>query len=502
MLTISEDNLQLASQQLWDVVKQNTTYLSATEIDLLQLAFDFMVEKHNDQRRQSGEYYIIHPVSSMLILADLKLEVNILIACLLHDVPEDTYANPNEGITAVTKEFGPEVGFLVAGITKLSVIKYRGEKRYIENLRKLFIAMSKDLRIIFIKLADRIHNLQTLKYLPENKAKRIALESLEIYAPIAERLGISHFRTTIEELAFKYAYPEENANLLYLPHLNNQKRQKILTKLITKTKFILKNKNVEYKKVLGRTKSFYSIYKKMIIDKKSITEILDLIALRIVANSISDCYKIMSILHEEFEVIEGKTKDYIQNPKNNGYKSLHLTVKEPKNGLIFEYQIRTQKMHDFAEYGVAAHYWYKEYVSNKKKEDFLDRQSLKWVNQLVELGNQKLNESEYLKHVKLNVFPDRIFVFTPKGDVIDLPKGATCLDFAFKIHEYIGSHAQIAKINSKVVKLNDELKNGDVVEIIVSKNQKPTRDWLNWSKTNSANKKIRSFLRQINLFKR
>jgi GTP pyrophosphokinase len=416
---------------------------------------------------------------------------------LLHDVPEDTYKNPKDGILEIQKEFGPEVAFLVSGITKLSVIKYRGEKRYVENLRKLFVAMSKDLRVIFIKLADRIHNLQTLKYLRPDKAERIALESLEIYAPIAERLGISSMRTQIEEYAFKYVYPEEMKKYLYLPNLDSERLNKQVEKLIKKTQAILDKHHLEEVKVFGRKKTFYSIFRKMTLENKSLEQIYDLIALRIVTNSISNCYKIMSILHEEFEVTESRTKDYIQNPKLNGYQSLHMTVKDTKTGLIFEYQIRTRKMHDFAEFGVASHWWYKEYIEGGKKVDLLDQESFRWISQLVNLSKKNLGEQEYLKHVKLNVFPNRIFVFTPKGDVIDLPEGASALDFAFKIHESIGSHAQMAKLNGKICKLNDILKNGDTVEIITSKNQQPKREWLDWTKTDSASKKIRAFLRGL-----
>lgn len=497
MTNLDNQDLEQTKIQLWHSLYKHIEYLEPNDRDLLGLAFEFMGEKHASQKRQSGEFYIVHPVAACITLAKLQLDVATLTATLLHDVPEDTYEDPHKGIADIQKDFGAEVAFLVSGITKLSVIKYRGEKRYIENLRKLFMAMSKDLRIILIKLADRLHNLQTLKHLRPDKAQRIAMESLEIYAPIAERLGISSMRTQIEEYAFKYAYPEEMKKYTNLPNLDTEKCKKQVEKLIKKTQTVLEKHEIPNCKVYGRNKTFYSIFKKMSLENKELKDIYDLLALRVVTNSISNCYKIMSIMHDEFEVIESRTKDYIQNPKLNNYQSLHLTVKDPKSGIIFEYQIRTNKMHDYAEYGVAAHWWYKEYMEGGNKNELLDQESFRWINQLVNLSQKSLDEKEYLKHVKLNVFADRIFVFTPKGDVIDLPDGSTPLDFAFKIHESIGSHAQMAKVNNKISKLSYNLKNGDIVEIVTSKNQQPKREWLDWTKTQSASKKIRAFLRGL-----
>ncbi|MEI6729503.1 MAG: RelA/SpoT family protein [bacterium] len=494
---VSSIDLELAGQQLWQHLESKIDYLSQEDKDFVRLGFEVMMDNHKDQRRKSGQYYIVHPVATTVILTELNFDKIILVAALLHDVPEDTFEDYRDGIKMIQKEFGPEVAFLVSGITKLSVIKYRGEKRYVENLRKLFVAMGKDLRVIFIKLADRINNLETLKHLRPDKANRIALESLEIYSPIAERLGINTFRSRIDDLAFRFAYPEQQQHFLHVAGMEIEKRQKQVQKLISKTKAVLDGNEIEYKYILGRAKTFYSIYRKINLENKTLAKIYDLVALRIITNSISNCYKIMSVLHQEFEVMEERTKDYIQKPKANGYQSLHITVRDQRTKAIFEFQIRTQQMHTYAEYGVAAHWLYKSDNEAAKKDNLLNEQSFRWIQQLVDLGNKKMSEQDYLKHVKLNLFPDRIFILTPKGDVIDLPKGATPIDFAFKIHQFIGSHAQLAKINGKVAKLNEELKNGDMVEIITSKNQKPSSDWLNWVKSASSAKHIRAFLRSV-----
>ena len=494
---INQIDLQQASQELWQGLASKISYLDQNDIDFVHLGFEAMVSNHKEQRRKSGEFYIVHPVAAAEILAELGFDKIILVAALLHDVPEDTFEDYREGIKMIQKEFGAEVAFLVSGITKLSVIKYRGEKRYVENLRKLFVAMSKDLRVIFIKLADRIHNLQTLKHLRPDKAQRIALESLEIYSPIAERLGINSFRSRIDDLAFRFAYPEEQQKFLHIAGMEIEKRQKQVQKLTRKTRSILDKNGIEYKHILGRAKTFYSIYRKINLENKTLEQIYDLVALRIITNSISNCYKVISVLHQDFEILDSRTKDYIQNPKENGYQSLHVTVRDPKTQITFEFQIKTAQMYRSSEYGVAAHWLYKSAAESTKKDNLLDQHSFRWIQQLVDLGKKSMSEQDYLKHEKLNLFPNRTFILTPKGDVIDLPKGATPIDFAFKIHEFIGSHAQLAKINGKVAKLNEELNNGDSVEIITSKNQKPTSDWLNWVKSGSAAKQIRSLLRTI-----
>jgi guanosine-3',5'-bis(diphosphate) 3'-pyrophosphohydrolase len=494
---IDQESLAKAANQLWALLSPKLSYLAPEKRDFVRLAFDFMVEMHAEQRRKSGDFYIIHPVNAAITLAEIEFDKESIAAALLHDVPEDVCKKPTEGIKLIEREFGAETAFLVAGITKLSVIRYLGEKKQVENLRKLFVAMSKDLRVIFIKLADRIHNLRTLKSVPPDKARRIALESLEIYAPIAERLGVGSLRSQLEEAAFGYAYPTESKYYLSLPDLDYNKRTKQVEKLVKKTTSILDQNNMPYLKITGRAKHHYSTFKKVTLEAKPLDQIYDLVALRIITNSVSNCYKTLSLLHEHFEVLPERLKDYIQEPKDNGYQSIHLTVKDPKSGLTFEYQIRTQRMHEYAEYGVAAHWWYKENLTGDDRENWLTKKSFQWIQSLIDLEQKYAPEVEYMKNVRLNLYPDRIFVLTPQNDVIDLPKGASPIDFAYKIHEDVGSHAVMAKINGKIAKLNEELQNGDIVEIVTSRNQKPNADWLNWAKSGSSMKKIRAFLRNI-----
>jgi GTP diphosphokinase / guanosine-3',5'-bis(diphosphate) 3'-diphosphatase len=491
---IDSTDLQKASAQLWILLEPKIAYLNDKDRELIQLAFMQMVEAHGEQRRKSGEFYIIHPVEATMTLADIQLDVDTLAACLMHDVPEDTDVTLKD----LEKNFGNEIVFLVFGITKLGKIKYQGIDRYAENLRKMFVAMSKDLRVVFIKLADRLHNLRTLKSLPPEKAHRIALESLEIYVPIAERLGINYFKGEIEDAAFPYVYPEQYKQFIQLSDVEIQKRQKIVEKLIKKTQNLLDKEGIKDYNLKGRAKKYYSLFKKMQAKGKSLEKIYDLVALRIITKSVDDCYTTLSLIHKIFEPIEGTMKDYIDKPKPNGYQSLHISVRDSQTGYPFEIQIRTEEMDEFAEYGVAAHWVYKA-KGAKANDNFLDTENLKWIKELVDLGQEDIDHEDYLKHVKLDLFQDRIFVMTPKGDVIDLPEGATPLDFAYKIHEEIGSHAVMAKVNDNPIKLSDVLKNGDVVTIMTDKKQNPKSDWLKWVKTGQASKQIRVKLRKLNL---
>ena len=495
---IDNQNLENAKTQLWDFFKPHISYLPQSDQEFVELAFELMVEKHAEQRRQDGSFYITHPVGACLNLTKIELEKETLAACLLHDVPEDTFKNPADGIELIKKNFGADVAFLVYGVTKLSVIKYKGEERFAENLRKLFVAISQDIRVIFIKLADRIHNLSTLSSLAldrPDKSKRIALESLEIYAPIAERLGISSFRAEIEDLAFKYAYPEDYKKFVSVSDLEFNRRKKMVEKLIKKTKSILSNTDIQFSEVVGRSKKYYSLYRKINQEKKDIKKIYDLVALRIITSSIADCYSVLSIIHQNFDYMDDRVKDYIKNPKENGYKSIHTTVFDKKLNEVFEFQIRTNKMHQYAEYGIASHWSYKQKSNGEENE--INSKDFKWIKELVDLGQNKMPAKDYLKHVKLNVYQDRIFALTPKGDAINLPKGASVIDFAFKIHVYIGEHASLAKVNGQVVKLNTKLKNGDIVEILTDKKQKPSHDWLKWVTSSGAAKHIRRILRNM-----
>jgi GTP pyrophosphokinase len=487
---ISRDSLELASKQLWFVLIRKLNYLSKTDLEQIEIAFIQMVEAHNQQRRKSGDFYIIHPVSACLILADMRLDRDTLIAMLLHDVPEDTSVS----LRQLEKVFSREVIFLISGVTKLSVIKYKGEDRYAENLRRMFVAMSRDIRVIFIKLADRLHNLETLDALPIEKAKRIAIESLEIYAPIAERLGMGKLQEKLENLSFPYAHPEDYKSLVNQVKQEYKVRQELLVKLEHKLKSILELEKVNYGKVYGRAKKYYSLYKKL-GDGKGIEQVYDLIAIRIITSDIATCYQVFAIIQSYFDPLPNRVKDYIAKPKDNGYQSIHTTVVDKDTDTIFEVQIRTEEMHEYCEYGVASHWTYKQ-KSNINQHSFVDTDKFKWIQDLVNLGKEPLSEEEYLKYVKLDLFQDQIFVMTPKGDVIRLVEGATALDFAFSIHQYIGKHAVLAKVNDSPVKLSETLKNGDVVEIIIDKKQKPHRDWLNMVKTGSAARAIRNNLRK------
>ncbi len=489
---IDRENLDTASTQLWSILEPKIQYLSKEDQGIIELAFTQMVMAHGELRRKSGDFYIIHPVAACLILAEIGLDKDALAACLLHDVPEDTEVSLKD----LSEDFSPEVVFLVEGVTKLSMIKYQGEDRYAENLRRMFVAMSKDLRVIFIKLADRLHNLKTLKHVKPEKQRRIALESLEIYAPIAERLGMGYFRGEIEDAAFPCVYPEEYKKIISISDLEIQKRTKQVNRIIKKVEKILHQEKTPYLQILGRAKKYYSIFKKINTKAKSIDEVYDLVALRIVTDTVDNCYQILSILHKNFEPIEGRVKDYIAQPKPNGYRSIHTVVCDAQTKLGFEFQIRTKEMHEYAEFGVAAHWAYKDAEQKVKYEQFLDEENLKWISEMVEIGKQKLSQEEYLNHLKLNLFQDRIFVLTPKHDVIDLPKDGTALDFAFKIHEEVGLHAAMAKVNGEIIKFNQPLTSGSVVEILTDKRKKPSADWLKWVKTSGAKKHIKSFLKK------
>lgn len=488
----SKTSLEECAKELKQALWPKVQYLSEPELAKLENAFNWMVISHDQQRRKSGDFYIIHPVSATYILASLALDADSLCACLMHDVPEDTSTTLKE----LSEDFDPSVIFLIESVTKLSTIKYQGEDRYAENLRKMFVAMSKDLRVVFIKMADRLHNLHTLGSLPEPKKRRIVSESMEIYAPLAERLGMSFFRGEIEDVCFKHLYPQEYELLLKQVDKRIDERLVVVNSVKDKIKELITNQNIKFSGVSGRAKKYYSTWSKMKKKNYTLDKIDDLVAIRIILYSIEDCYNVLSLIHNYFEPKDSRMKDYINQPKPNGYQSLHTTVKDPVSGQVFELQIRTEEMHAFGEYGVASHWNYKARNKERSLKMLLSTESFKWISELIDLGNQNWSQEEYLKHVKLDIFNDRIFVLTPKNDPIDLPIGATALDFAFRIHDDIGNRAVMAKINTKIAKLGDVLNNGDVVEILVDKKQEPKHDWLNLVKTSNAAKHIRSYLRK------
>ncbi|HOZ56211.1 MAG: Bifunctional (p)ppGpp synthase/hydrolase RelA [Parcubacteria group bacterium ADurb.Bin316] len=468
--------------QIINQVRENDPQADA---DLLQLAYEFADKAHKGQKRMNGEPYIQHSLHTAFLLAQMKADLTIIIAGILHDVPEDTEVTLEE----IEKNFGQDVASLVHGITKLGKIKYRGVERYRENLRKMFLAMAEDLRVILIKFCDRLHNLRTLDALPTEKRQRIARETLEIYAPIAGLLGIWRLKWQMEDLCFKYLYPEEFKKLLYKYEVEkkverNQYIQKVKNTLGKK----LSEAGIDYQ-VEGRFKHLYSIYKKMQLKDRKFDEILDVFALRIIVPSIPDCYKTLGIIHTIWKPKVGRIKDYIAVPKPNGYRSLHTTVFGIDNQPT-EFQIRTEEMNEESHYGIAAHWYYKQ----RSGSDYHEERQPAWVKEILNILKQENEDKDFIKEIKLDIFHDRIFVFSPKGDVFDLPEDSTPIDFAYAVHTEIGNKAIGALVNNKMVPLDHPLKNGDLTEIIIDKRRKgPSRDWLKFVKTNRAKEKITHF---------
>ncbi|NQT49792.1 bifunctional (p)ppGpp synthetase/guanosine-3',5'-bis(diphosphate) 3'-pyrophosphohydrolase [Candidatus Kuenenbacteria bacterium] len=463
-------------RQLLETIKKNDP---KADLSLVSKAYDFAEKAHRGQKRSTGDDYIQHCLHTAKTLSELNLPLPIIIAGLLHDVPEDT----EKTLEDVKKHFGTDVAKMVEGITKLSRIKYRGIDRYVENLRKMFVAMAQDIRVILIKFADRLHNLQTLYAQPANKQKRTAMETLEIYAPIANRLGIGELQARLEDAAFKYAYPDEFINIEQLIKKNFPIKKKNLNNMIRKAKTKLDKQGIKYYDIYGRTKHYYSFYRKFLKFNKDVTQIYDLVALRIVVDSVADCYAVMGIIHNTWPPIKGRIKDYIAQPKPNGYQSLHTAVFGDDQEIV-EIQIRTQKMHEQAELGVASHWLYKESPKAGKKE-------VDWMLELADWLKEIKDNSKFLEGAKIDVFQNRIFVFTPRGDVIDLPEGATPIDFAFHIHTEIGNKCAQVMINNQISSLDKKLNNGDVVQIVTDKNRKgPNPEWLKFVKTRTARSHI------------
>lgn len=452
-----------------------------TEWDLIRKAYHFAAHAHRDQVRQSGEPYIIHPIHVATNLAELKMDSRAIAAGFLHDVLEDTDTTPED----LDREFGVEVRELVEGVSKLRFIRMREENQYIENLRKMLIATAKDIRVLLIRLCDRLHNVRTLQYLPLPEQQRIALETLEIYAPIAQRLQLGVLKGQLEDAAFKYIHPEEYRWLYNVTRKSFEKRQATLIESGKRIKDKLRDEGIRTVEVKARIKFLYSLYQKLQRYDNDLSRIHDIVALRVVVPRIADCYAALGIIHREFKPIKGRIKDYIARPKANGYTSLHTTV-QLANGDLLEVQIRTQEMHDQAQYGIAAHWHYKE------NGQFTRRQlQVSWVKELAKIMKDVTDLTE-LEHVKLDLFHNRIFVLTPQGDVIDLPDNATPVDFAYQIHSEIGNKMIKAKINGVMAPLSHKLQNGDIVEVLTDKNKKsPDIEWLAFVKTHLAMSKIK-----------
>ncbi|WP_313972023.1 bifunctional (p)ppGpp synthetase/guanosine-3',5'-bis(diphosphate) 3'-pyrophosphohydrolase [uncultured Selenomonas sp.] len=465
-------------------------YQPNADTDLIRRAYELADAAHKGQKRVSGEDYIIHPLAVAKILTDLQIDDITISAAILHDVVEDTTHTLDE----MRERFGDEVAMLIDGVTKLGRIQYKSkEEQQLESYRKMFLAMAKDIRVIMIKLADRLHNMRTLKYMREDKQKRIARETIEIYAPLANRLGISNVKWELEDLCLRYLDPKAYYDLVESVKQKRQERQAFIDEAHEQIVEKLEEAHITAE-IRGRAKHFYSIYKKMKRDQKDISEIYDLSALRVLVDSVKDCYGVLGIIHAMWKPLPGRFKDYIAMPKSNGYQSLHTTV--ICRGYPLEIQIRTFAMHKVSEYGVAAHWKYKEAGKSVGATCEYD-QKMSWLRQMVSLQHELDDPREYFEALKVDVFSDEVFVFTPKGDVVDLPKGSIPIDFAYRIHTEVGHHCVGAKVNGKIVPLEYKLKNGDIVSIITNKsNSGPSRDWLNIVASSETRTKIRSWFKK------
>ena len=461
------------------------------QIAFVEKAYKFAANAHKDQKRASGQPYIVHPTQVAGTLAKLSLDPDTIAAGFLHDTVEDTPVT-NEDIK---EKFGKDVAFIVDGVTKLNKYQYKSHQEFLaENHRKMLIAMAKDIRVIMVKLADRLHNMHTLEHLRPDKQRRIASETMDIYAPLADRLGIGTVKWELEDMSFHYLNPKAYYRIVNLMNLKRSQREKYIQDAIKTLKESLDSLGIKYE-IYGRPKHIYSIYKKMVNKHKDFNEIYDLLAVRVIVKTVKDCYAVLGAVHTKWKPMPGRFKDYIAVPKVNGYQSLHTTIIGP-GGRPLEIQIRTEQMHEVAEYGVAAHWAYKR-GNFKGVEQTSSNEKLDMVREILELKDETSDADEFMKSVKSEIFSDRVYVFTPKGEVYELPKGSVTLDFAYEIHTQVGSHAVGAKVNGKLVPLDYKLKNGDVLEIMTQSNATPSRDWVDLVKTSRARNKIRRYFRNL-----
>ncbi len=476
-----------------DVISKRKEHSRRVDTKLIMKAYNLANEKHKDQKRSSGEPYIIHPLNVAYILADIGLDESTISAALLHDVVEDTDVTDEQ----LRKEFGDEIADMVAGVTKLSNIQFASvEEQQAEDYRKMFLAMGKDIRVILIKLADRLHNMRTLKYLRRDRQIANAKETMELYAPLANRLGLYSLKWELEDLSFKYLEPEEYHELVEGINKKREERLQFIEKIMDDIRVELKKQKIDAE-VTGRAKHLYSIYRKMKRDNKTLDQIYDLFALRILVNSIKDCYAALGVVHEMYSPMPGRFKDYIAVPKPNMYQSIHTTLLGDK-GTPFEVQIRTWDMHRVAEYGIAAHWAYKEAsYFGKKQAVKVEEDKLAWLRETLEWQSEMQDPQEFLNTLKTELFEDEVYVFTPKGAIKVLPRGATPIDFAYTIHAEIGNRMTGCKINSKMMPIITPLQSGDIVEIITSDNSKgPSRDWLKFVKSSTAKNRIKSWFKK------
>ena len=470
-------------------------YHPSTDVSMIEKAYKLAVKAHGDQRRKSGEPYIIHPLWVAIILADLEMDKETIAAGMLHDVVEDTKFTEED----IRREFGDEVALLVDGVTKLGRLSYSSDKLEVqaENLRKMFLAMAKDIRVIIIKLADRLHNMRTLQFMTPAKQKEKAKETMDIYAPIAQRLGISKIKTELDDLALKYSQPEVFYDLVNQINARKTEREEFVEQIVEEVSTHMKNANIKAE-VNGRVKHVFSIYKKMVNQEKTVDQIYDLFAVRIIVESVKDCYAALGVIHEMYTPIPGRFKDYIAMPKPNMYQSLHTTLMSSV-GQPFEIQIRTEEMHKTAEYGIAAHWKYKESNDGKKSVEAQEEEKLSWLRQILEWQRDMSDNREFLNLIKgdLDLFAEDVYCFTPQGDVKNLPNGSTPIDFAYAIHSAVGNKMVGARVNGKLVNIDYKIQNGDRIEILTSQNSKgPSRDWLNIVKSTQAKNKINQWFKK------
>ena len=479
--------------KIQDVINKRKQHSRRVDTKLIMKAYNLASEKHKDQKRHSGEPYIVHPLNVAYILADVGLDDSTICAALLHDIVEDTDVTDDD----LRKIFGEEIADMVAGVTKLGTMMFSSvEERQVEDYRKMFLAMGKDIRVIIIKLADRLHNMRTLKYLKRERQLANAKETMEIYAPLANRLGLYSMKWELEDLAFKYLHPEEYHELVEGINKKREERLQFIEKIMADIRVQLKKQHIDAE-VTGRAKHLYSIYRKMKRDNKTLDQIYDLFALRILVNSVKDCYAALGVVHEMYNPMPGRFKDYIAVPKPNMYQSIHTTLLGEK-GTPFEVQIRTWDMHRVAEYGIAAHWAYKEASYFGRKQSVkVEEDKLAWLRETLEWQREMQDPQEFLNTLKTELFVDEVYVFTPKGAIKVLPQGSTPIDFAYNIHAEIGNHMVGCKINSKMMPIITPLKNGDIIEIITSENSKgPSRDWLKFVKSTGAKNKIKAWFKK------
>lgn len=483
------ETINMSIDDIINVMKKNNR---KSDIKLIRRTYEFAKEKHGMQLRKSGEPYIIHPVQVAYILATLGLDDSTICAALLHDIAEDTEVT----IKDIENEFSLEVAEMVDGVTKLGKLQYTSvEEQQVENYRKMFLAMGKDIRVILIKLSDRLHNMRTLKYLKRDRQIAIATETADLYAPLANRLGIYSLKWELEDLSFKYLHPDEYREIVEGIDRKREERLEFIDMIMNQIKTELKVQKIDAE-ITGRAKHLYSIYRKMKRDNKTLDQIYDLFALRIIVNSVKDCYTALGVVHELYNPMPGRFKDYISVPKTNMYQSLHTTLIGPK-GTPFEVQIRTWDMHRIAEYGIAAHWAYKEANKQKKSTVIVQEDKLAWLRESLEWQKDMQDPQEFLKTLKTELFEDEVYVFTPKGQIKVLPRGSTPIDFAYSVHAEIGHHMVGCKVNSKMMPIITKLNNGDIIEIITSDQAKgPSRDWLKFVKSSSAKNKIQQWFKK------